>query len=48
MFKPEIKGPNKIIMKRLKQKPDEVMVKHTYLNTYRQINIAITSHLETL
>lgn len=48
MFKPVIKVQNKIIMKRLKQKPGEVVVKQTYLNTSREINIAITPYLETL
>lgn len=48
MFKPVIKLQNTIIIKRLKQKPGKLVVKQTYLNTSRQINIAITPYLETL
>ena len=38
----------KIIIKRLKHKPDEVVVKQSYSHTSREINVTIAPCLENL
>lgn len=47
MFKLVIKVQIKII-KRLKHKLGEVVVKQAYSNTFREIDVAITPYLENL